>query len=183
MSAFNRNTTNSGDPQNPYDQMQHAAITPTHFDDRMAAMMADPNAINAANAINNTANSANPNPANPNPNPNFANPTNTANPTNPNPANLANPTIQQNPQTTPISTPTNTGSKIPVALVIVLILVAIAGLAFGIWGVVTNVMSNQTYQNLEAKIESLETEVTNLSRTINLNFDDSKISSSSNSNN
>ena len=57
------------------------------------------------------------------------------------------------------------------ALAVVLGLVAVAGLAFGIWGIVSSVMANNTYENLEAKINSLQTEVTNLNRNITINLE------------
>ena len=108
---------------NPYDQIQHAAITPTRFDDRMAAAM-DPNQVMTMT----------PAPVQPAPAP-------------------------------------ESGGKVSVALAVVLGLVAVAGLAFGIWGIVSSVMANNTYENLEAKINSLQTEVTELNRNITLNLE------------
>ena len=112
---------------NPYDQIQHAAITPTRFDDRMAAAM-DPNQAMTMNV-----------PA---------------------------------PAPAPAVTPQTEGAgKVSAALAVVLGLVAVAGLAFGIWGIVSSVMANNTYENLEAKINSLQTEVTNLNRNITINLE------------
>ena len=110
---------------NPYDQIQHAAITPTRFDDRMAAAM-DPNQAM-------TMNVSAPAPA--------------------------------------VAPQTESTGKVSVALAVVLGLVAVAGLAFGIWGIVSSVMANNTYENLEAKINSLQTEVTNLNRNITINLE------------
>lgn len=115
---------------NPYDQIQHAAITPTRFDDRMAAAM-DPNQSMTMNF----------------------------------------PTAAPAPVTT--QSVDNSG-KVSVALAVVLGLVAVAGLAFGIWGVVSSVMANNTYENLESKINALQTEVTNLNQNITLNLENNQ---------
>ena len=115
---------------NPYDQIQHAAITPTRFDDRMAAAM-DPSQSMTMNF----------------------------------------PTATPAPVTT--QSVDNSG-KVSVALAVVLGLVAVAGLAFGIWGVVSSVMANNTYENLESKINALQTEVTNLNQNITLNLENNQ---------
>ena len=103
---------------NPYDQLQHAAMTPTRFDDRMsAAMQSGQNYAGLGQA------SATP------------------------------------------ATDAAVG-KVSAALAVVLGLVAVAGLAFGIWGIISSVMANNAYKSLETQINSLRSEITSLNETI-----------------
>lgn len=117
---------------NPYDQLQHAAMTPTRFDDRMSAAMQSGQ--------------------------NYA---------------------VQNPAPAPVAD--TSAGKVSAALAVVLGLVAVAGLAFGIWGIVSSVMANNAYENLETQINSLRSEITSLNRTITLNSESSSTTDTTNS--